>query len=129
MKGLDFSAKESIKDIPIKTLKVHGKMIFHLAQNAGKPAVPIIRRNDKVLMGQKIADATPAQADKSMPVHSSVSGKVLDICNVVHPAKKTLSPAIIINSDGKDTPCNADKTHWDYYRYSPDELRNVLQQA
>lgn len=47
-----------------------------LQQNIGQPLDPIIKINDFVKLGQKLGEST---SPMSVPVHSSVSGKVLKI--------------------------------------------------
>lgn len=69
-----------------------------LSQHVGAPAVPIVKTGERVLMGQKIAEA---QGFVSVPVHASVSGVVMAIEEIPglngHPVQ-----AIVIENDGKD---------------------------
>ena len=69
-----------------------------LSQHIGAPAKPIVKTGDRVLMGQKIAEA---QGFVSVPVHASVSGVVTAITEIPgingHPVQ-----AIVIENDGKD---------------------------
>ena len=64
------------KDVPIEELKPGKELVFMLSQHIGAPAVPIVQKGDRVLMGQKIAEG---QAFISANVHSSVSGTVKSI--------------------------------------------------
>lgn len=52
------------------------KVIIPMLQHVGTPCIPIVKKGDRVLAGQKIGDS-----DKmiSAPVHSSVSGIVSDV--------------------------------------------------
>lgn len=73
-KGLRlYEGKELSKDFPISTIKASSVMVYPLSQHIGSPAVPVVKVGDEVLKGQKIAEASGAV---SVPVHSSVSGKV-----------------------------------------------------
>ena len=69
-----------------------------LSQHIGAPAKPIVKTGDRVLMGQKIAEA---QGFVSVPVHASVSGVVTAITEIPgisgHPVQ-----AVVIENDGKD---------------------------
>lgn len=51
-------------------------MVYPLSQHIGAPAVPVVAKGDRVLAGQKIADAG---GFVSAPIHSSVSGTVKSI--------------------------------------------------
>lgn len=62
-----------------------------LQQHIGAPAVPIVKKGDKVFVGTRIADAG---GFVSAPVHSSVSGTVRDIADLPSNGK-----CIIIESD------------------------------
>lgn len=52
------------------------RVVIPMLQHVGAPCVPIVKKGDRVLVGQKIGDS-----DKmiSAPVHSSVSGTVSDV--------------------------------------------------
>lgn len=72
-----FDGKEMSKDIPIKELKPGTELIYPLSQHIGAPAKAIVAKGDHVYAGQKIAEA---DGFMSSPIYSSVSGKVLDVC-------------------------------------------------
>lgn len=69
-----------------------------LSQHVGALATPIVKTGERVLMGQKIAEA---QGFVSVPIHASVSGVVSAIEEITgingHPVQ-----AIVIENDGKD---------------------------
>jgi len=73
--------------------------IIPLSQHIGAPSDTIVSKGDRVLLGQKIAEA---RGFVSIPQHSSVSGKVLKID--MHPHQVTGKPAphIFIENDGAD---------------------------
>ncbi|MCD6176287.1 MAG: electron transport complex subunit RsxC, partial [Candidatus Cloacimonetes bacterium] len=64
----------------------------------GAPAKPIVKVGDEVLAGQKIAEAG---GFVSIPMHSSISGKVTKLDKFRHPTG-TLVQGIEITSDGED---------------------------
>lgn len=52
-----FDGKSLSKDKPIKELVPVGDMVYPLSQHIGAPAKPIVSVGDRVLVGQKIAEA------------------------------------------------------------------------
>ncbi len=69
-----------------------------LSQHVGAPAEPIVKTGERVLMGQKIAEA---QGFVSVPVHASVSGVVMEITQITGANGKPVQ-AIVIENDFKD---------------------------
>ena len=61
------------REIPLRTYDPAGELVFPLAQHIGKPAKAIVKKNDPVLVGQKIAEA---DGFVSANVICSCSGKV-----------------------------------------------------
>lgn len=59
--------KEVIEYVP------KGDMVFPLSQHIGAPAKPLVKKGDRVIVGQKIAEAA---GFVSANIHSSVSGTV-----------------------------------------------------
>ncbi|MCR4750851.1 MAG: electron transport complex subunit RsxC [Eubacterium sp.] len=65
--------KEFSKDMPIMDLKPGKELVYLLSQHIGAPAKPCVAKGDRVLAGQKIAEAG---GFVSAPIHASVSGTV-----------------------------------------------------
>ncbi len=65
--------KEFSKDQPIMELKPGKELVYLLSQHIGAPAKPCVEKGERVLVGQKVAEAG---GFVSAPVHSSVSGTV-----------------------------------------------------
>ena len=65
--------KELSADKPLKEFLPSGELVFPVSQHVGKPAIPVVKRNDLVKVGQLIARA---DGFISSNIHSSVSGKV-----------------------------------------------------
>jgi len=76
------------------------KVVIPLSQHIGAPCTPTVKKDDKVYVGTLIGDS---DAPVSAPVHSSVSGTVEKIEDILLPNGKT-SPAVFIDSDGEMTP-------------------------
>lgn len=78
--------KTCIADIPQQAF-------FPLSQHIGAPAVPLVKKGDKVKVGTKIAEAG---GPVSAPIHSSVSGTVAKVGAMID-ATGYSKPVIIIN--------------------------------
>jgi len=83
---------------PIEVAPIPDKVFIPVRQHIGAPTSPIVKKGDEVKKGQLIAKS---DAFVSANVHSSISGKVVDIAEYPHPGfGKCLT--IVIESDGKD---------------------------
>ncbi|NLL77969.1 MAG: electron transport complex subunit RsxC [Clostridiales bacterium] len=80
-----YDGKDMSKDKPIKTVFPKGDLVYPLSQHIGAPAVPIVKKGDRVLTGQKIAEAS---GFVSAPVYATVSGTV-----------KAIEPRRVVNGD------------------------------
>jgi len=90
--------KNFSKDKKIETIPVPERIVIPLSQHIGAPAKPIVKVGDEVLAGQKIAEAG---GFVSIPMHSSISGKVTKLDKFRHPTG-ALVQGIEITSDGED---------------------------
>ncbi len=70
-----------------------------MSMSMGAPCTPIVKEGDTVLVGQKIGDS---DAFFSTPVHSSVSGKVRNICSY-QLVSGLVCKAVEIDTDGQQT--------------------------
>ena len=52
-----YEGKELAKDQPIVEVLPKGDLVYPLSQHIGAPATPVVAVGDKVLKGQKIAEA------------------------------------------------------------------------
>ncbi len=92
-----FGGKELTKDKAPVELKPKGELVFPVTMHAGAPAKPIVAVGDKVLAGQKIAEAG---GTISANIHSSVSGIVKKLEKRPLPTGgKAMS--IVIENDGE----------------------------
>lgn len=85
-------------DMVVVTAPLPQQVIFPLSQHIGAPAKPVVKKGDMVKVGTLIAKAG---GFVSAPIFSSVSGTIFKIESAVD-ATGYHTPAIIINSDGKD---------------------------
>jgi electron transport complex protein RnfC len=85
---------------PIRQARLPASLVIPLHQHIGVPAQPLVGVGDKVLKGQKIADAS---APVTAPLHAPTSGTVVEIDDHPIPHPSGLSgPCIVIEPDGKD---------------------------
>ena len=50
--------KELSSGAPFETYLPHGDMVFPMGQHIGKPSTPVVKKGDRVLAGQIIAEAS-----------------------------------------------------------------------
>lgn len=92
-----YDGKDLSKDKPIKDVLPKGDLVYPLSQHIGAPAVPIVKKGDHVLTGQKIAEAA---GFVSAPIYATVSGTV----KAIEPRRVTVGDnvnAIVIENDGQ----------------------------
>lgn len=67
----------------LETMKMPlpSKVVIPMLQHIGAPCMPLVKKGDRVLVGQKIGDSEQMIA---APVHSSVSGTVTDVRPVLY---------------------------------------------
>ena len=53
-----YDGKDLSKDKPIREVLPKGDLVYPLSQHIGAPANPIVKKGDRVLTGQKIAEAS-----------------------------------------------------------------------
>ena len=89
------SLRSRIMSTPIPKI-----LVLPLLQHKGTPANPIVKLGDRVLKGQKIAEAADAS---SAPVHAPTSGKITEIdLHTLPDESGTLATCITLASDGND---------------------------
>lgn len=83
---------------PIRVADLPKIAVFPMGQHIGAPAKPIVKKGDKVKVGQVIAEAG---GFVSAPIFSSVSGTVLKVDTVVD-ASGYAKPAVYITVEGDE---------------------------
>lgn len=92
-----YEGKELTMDKPIETYLPKGELVYPLSQHIGAPAKPVVKKGDRVLVGQRIAEAG---GFVSAHIHASVSGTVKNIEPRLT-ASGTKAESIIIENDGE----------------------------
>lgn len=113
----NFTVNKKIEFLPIPA-----KLIIPVRQHIGEPATPIVKVGDIVKKGEIIADIGNG---KTPPIHSSTSGKVLDIGDYPHPLFG-ISPSIVVEADGKDEWKENLLIQRNYENISIDELITII---
>lgn len=91
-----YDGKDLSKDKPIREVLPKGDLVYPLSQHIGAPAKAIVQKGDRVLTGQKIAEAG---GFVSAPIYATVSGTV----KAVEPRRVTVGDhvmCIVIENDG-----------------------------
>ncbi len=104
---------------------IHPKTVsIALSQHIGAPCQPLVKVGDRVLLGQKIADGEGLCA----PIHASVSGTVVAIEKRYFPSG-WLMPAVVIESDGRDTLHPSVKKRENVDALTPEDLMQIIREA
>lgn len=91
-----YDGKDLSKDKPIREILPKGDLVYPLSQHIGAPAQPIVKKGDRVLTGQKIAEAG---GFVSAPIYATVSGTV----KAIEPRRVVTGDnvmSIVIENDG-----------------------------
>ena len=111
------------RDAP-KPAPIPDHIIIPLRQHIGALCTPLVQVGDTVKMGQKIGDG----GGLCVPVHASVSGKVIAIEPRPH-ISGTDVESIVIENDGLDTPAAEMTAYSDISGMSREELLNIIHEA
>ena len=110
--------KDLSREAQLRPFTATGEMVYPLSQHIGKPARAIVKKNDPVLVGQRIAEA---DGFVSAHVYSSCSGKVkaLEKRRLVSGA---MGDCIVVENDGQYTRSEGFSEKLDIYGISPKEI-------
>src|SRR5690554_3924318 len=111
---------------PIQPAPLPRRLVLPLSQHLGAPAEPCVAVGERVLKGQKIAEA---QGTVSVPLHAPTSGTVSFIGPQPYPhASGMTAPAIVIDSDGQDEWITL-QPHPDFRALEPAALLELIREA
>ncbi|MDE6149474.1 MAG: electron transport complex subunit RsxC [Ruminococcus sp.] len=99
LNGILLPHKKRTEYSQTKILSLPERVKICMSQHMGAPCVPLVKKGDLVKVGQKIGDS---EAFMSCPVHSSVSGEVVDVSEMLLANGKTCK-AVEIQCDGQQT--------------------------
>ncbi|WP_125154695.1 electron transport complex subunit RsxC [Clostridium rectalis] len=115
--------KHYTENKPIEQYLPKGDVVIPMSQHIGAPAEPIVKKGDRVLVGQKIGEA---KGFISANVHASVSGTVKNVASVTL-FNGVKSTAVIIENDGQYEEVETEKK--DYSKLSNEEVINIIKEA
>jgi len=117
--------KQYTENKPIEEVLPKGDLVFPMLQHIGAPCNPIVKKGQRVLVGEKIGEAVGVV---SSPIHSSVSGTVKNIMNMYHPnGFKVMS--VIIENDNLYEKIPYIKTRLDYMDLPREEVIKIIKEA
>ena len=119
-----YDGKDLSKDKPIRNVLPKGELAYLVSQHIGAPAVPIVKKGDHILVGQKIAEAG---GFVSAPIHASVSGTVKGIEPRLT-TTGTMCNAIIVENDGLYESVEFEKRE-SLDNLSPKQIIQIIQEA
>ena len=79
--GIDPGHHKETAELETVRMPLPSRVIIPMLQHVGAPCVPLVKKGDRVFVGQKIGDS---DRPISAPVHSSVSGTVTDVRPIVY---------------------------------------------
>ncbi|MDD3173006.1 MAG: electron transport complex subunit RsxC [Herbinix sp.] len=120
-----YDGKNLSMDKPTTVLLPKGDLIFPLSQHIGAPAKPLVAKGDKVLVGQRIGEAS---GFVSANIISSVSGTVKEIEKRLT-VQGTMVESIVIENDNAYTKIDGFGQERDYKNLSKDEIRQLVKEA
>ena len=120
-----FEGKDLSKALPIEVIMPGKEVVYPMSQHIGAPSQPIVAVGDRVLVGQKIAEAG---GFVSVPTCSSVSG----IVKAVEPrltVSGNPSLSVVIENDEQYEPIPRLGEERDYTQLSKAEIRGIIKEA
>lgn len=120
-----YDGKDLTMDKPTTVLLPKGDLVYPVSQHIGAPAKPIVAKGDKVLVGQRIAEAG---GFISAHVISSVSGTVKEIEKRLT-VSGNMVESIVIENDNEYSTVEGFGNDRDYTKMTKDEIRNYVKEA
>ena len=120
-----YEGKKLTMDKPIEVYLPKGEMVYPLSQHIGAPAKPLVKKGDRVLTGQKIAEAG---GFVSAHIRGSVSGTVK--CSVPRlTAGGNKVNSIVVENDGMFETVEFKERENPLENMEREELISVIQEA
>jgi electron transport complex protein RnfC len=113
------TCEKALEPIPAPKL-----VVIPMSMHIGAPCQPLVKKGDTVTVGQKIGDNTGL----CVPVHASVSGKVLAVEPRPHP-NGTNVMSVVIENDFQDTLCPDIAPRQNVEALTGEELTKIIHEA
>lgn len=118
-------SKKYTADKSIEVPPLPDKVIIPMSQHIGAPCSPVVKVGDMVKKGQVIGKS---DAFMHSPIHSSISGKVTEISEMLHASKeKCLS--VVIKNDYLDEWAEGIPVKREWDKLDAEEIKNIIKEA
>ena len=118
-----YNKEMSTRDMSFYTV-TPGQVVIPMQQHIGAPCTPLVQVGDTVLMGQKIGDGEGL----CVPVHASVSGKVIAIEPRPHTSGRMVN-SIVIENDFQDTTIDLEANDQPLEQLEVDDILHAIREA
>ena len=114
------------KDYKVQNFPEPDVLVIPMSQHIGAPCLPLVKKGDRVLVGQKIGD----NAGLCVPVHASVSGTVKALDMKAH-NNGTTQMAVVIENDhlGEKHPDVKPRSVGEVEKMTAEELMGIIREA
>lgn len=117
--------KGHTEECPVQWIDPGSELVFPMAQHIGAPCKPLVKKGDRVLVGQKIGDN---DAYVSAPIHSSVSGIVKEVSQRLV-ASGAMDTCVVVENDGQYELDPSISPRPDWEDLPADEIRRIIREA
>lgn len=118
-------SKKATEKIALTKAEPPKTVVIPMQQHIGAPCDPIVNIGDEVKVGQKIGEA---KGFVSVPVHSSVSGKVIAIEPRMYTGGTKVT-CVVIENDMQDKIHESVSSKGSLESLSADDIKNIIKEA
>ena len=116
-----YASEKTVQEFPEPDV-----LVIPMSQHIGAICKPLVKKGDRVLVGQKIGD----NEGLCVPVHASVSGTVKAVEMRPHTSGVTMTSVVIQNDHEKELhPDIQKRKREDVAKMSPEELMGIIREA
>ena len=119
--------KELTRDKTSERLMPKDELVYPMQQHIGSPSKPIVKKGDRVLVGQKIGEEN---GPLGVPIYSTVSGIVKNIEErLTFKGTQVLSVVVVNDYTYEEMPYLKEEPFRDYQVLTPEEIRERIKEA
>jgi electron transport complex protein RnfC len=123
--GIHPPEQKLTEESSIETLPGPKRVYVPFSQHTGKPAQPLVKKDDVVKVGTKIGES---DGFISVPVHATISGKVIALAEHPHPVLGR-AQCCVIEATGDEVWEETIHEQRDYEQINADELLAIIKEA
>ena len=117
----EYAEHKAVQEFPEPDL-----LVIPMSQHIGAPCKPLVKKGDRVTVGQKIGD----NQGLCVPVHSPVSGTVKSVEMKAHTSGTTVMSVVIVNDHLRELcPDVQPRTQEEVDKLTPEELMGIIREA